>query len=356
MRLNIICWLLVLLVILSGCQSVVQPSDSVTATSTTLHSTTETTQTAATPSYSSSTVTNNVTTTTIDGTTTTADTVGTVGNSNTAVTTHSDKTTSVGRTTTKPTITTTTGANDDYVTFKATIRENINRQPVNGVTVTVYVDSGSSPSGSGVTDQKGIVQIHMRRGASYKVVLSNLPTEYEAEQHYLFSSATVNITINKSSIRNEEDHSNAQYKEGDVMTDFSLTDTDDNNHRLSTLLKEKQLVILDFWYVSCEPCKSEFPLFEAAVNRYGDKMTLLAVNPFDNQNSIKKLREQLNAKLHTSIHFPMLEDTCNLYAGFGVRTYPTTVFINADGVILNIYEGAFSSESELFAIIEQYLQ
>ena len=265
--------------------------------------------------------------------------------------------TSITNTTPSITSTTTTLSENTTITFKATVREQNNKQPVKGVTVTVYhSDVNTIPAGSGVTDRNGIAYIEMLKGSSYKVVLSNLPDGYEASNPYSFSSSTVNITIKKAAVRNEADHSGAQYSEGNVMTDFSLTDTDGKTHRLSDLLKEKQLVILDFWYVACEPCRAEFPLFESALKKYGDKITLLAIDPLDTNRSISDLRKKLNANTKTAVSFPMMQDTCNLAKGFSATSFPTTVFINSDGMILDIHADAFPSEAALCAAIERYLR
>lgn len=243
---------------------------------------------------------------------------------------------------------TTSNAYTDTVTFKATIRDN-SQQPVDAVTVTVYVDGSVFPSGVAVTDQTGIVHLPLQKGNSYRVVLSTLPTGYEANAEYRFATNTVNITIRKAAVQNELDHSAAQYEVGKMMTDFSLTDTDGKTRRLSDLLKEKHLVILNFWFTSCEPCKMEFPFFESATQKYSEDIILLAVDPIDSIASIEALRDQLG------VSFPMAQDTCKLYLGFDVIAYPTTVFIDSNGRILDIHTGAFPDEAAFFAAIEKYL-
>lgn len=241
-------------------------------------------------------------------------------------------------------------------TFTATVR-NDQQQTVGGVTVTVWA-SEDVMIGQGITDNRGVARITLADypTRSYRVTLGNLPTGYEANAFYSFSTTMVNITIRKAAVQNEKDHSNARYEAGRRMTDFSLTDIDGNAYRLSSLLEEKQLIVLDFWYTTCEPCKMEFPYFESAVQKYGDKFTLLAVNPINDTKAMASLRQQLNGKPHTAISFPMLKDTCNLYLGFGVNAYPTTVFIDSNGVILDIHKGAYASEEAFLATVERYLR
>ena len=223
------------------------------------------------------------------------------------------------------------------------------------VHVTVYVNGNASPAGSGVTDRNGEARIPMVKGTSYRVILNNLPAGYESNAYYDFSSNTVNITIRKATIRNEKDHSEAHYEEGQTMTNFSLTDIDGDTYQLSSLLSQKQLVVLDFWYTTCEPCKSEFPYFEKAIQKYGDAFALLAINPINDDGAIRTLRQQLNASSNTAVTFPMMRDTCNLALGFEVSAYPTTVFIDPNGIILDIHVGTYANEAEFFKAIERYL-
>lgn len=270
--------------------------------------------------------------------TTTSATIATPSASSTTTTTPT------GGTTTAPVL----------VTFTATVR-NDQRQPVSNVIVSVWA-SDDILIGYGTTDDKGVARCTLISGStSYRVKLSNLPTGYEADAEYRFTSTTVNITIKKTAVQNEKDHSQAQYKEGRKMTDFSLTDIDGDTYRLSTLLSQKQLIILDFWYTTCEPCKMEFPYFESAVQKYGDKMALLAINPINDERAMRTLRQQLNASDKTAISFPMMKDTCNLHLGFAVTSYPVTVFIDSNGVILDIHQGAYTSEKDFLAAIERYL-
>lgn len=325
---------------LTGCGANAPQTDSVVTTTTS--STTTTTQSTESPT---TTVTESTTQTTLNTTkeSTTLNLSDATTQTTTNVTTNTTTSVSIAPSTT------TTDANS--ITFKVTVRENEHKQTVSGVRVTVYVDENAENSGSATTDQQGVARIALQRGSSYRVELANLPSGYEANAFYTFATTTVNITIRQAAVQDEKDHSKAQYKEGRKMTDFSLTDIDGNTYQLSDLCAKKQLIVLDFWYTTCEPCKMEFPYFESAVQKYGDKLSLLAVNPINDNRAMSALRQQFGS----SITFPLLKDTCNLYLGFAVTAYPTTVFIDSNGVILDIHEGAYTSEEAFLSTIQRYL-
>ena len=345
---RILCLCVTILFLLSGCGKPTaepQTSDSTTSTTTTTIDTTTTAQTAN--STLDSIVTTNTTAATSSHSNQSETTIGSTASHTTV--TSIDNTTTQTVTTTQSTTTAASVAAPEEITFKATVRVNGQNKTVEGVTVIVYTNGNPTPAGSGVTDRNGVARITLIKSNSYRVVLSNLPKGYEANTEYIFASQTVNITIRKAAVQNEADHSQAQYAVGKKMTDFTLTDTDGNTYKLYDLLKDNQLVVLDFWYTTCEPCKSEFPYFEAVANKYSDKMTLLAIDPIDSVNSITRLRNQLN------VTFPMMRDTCNLYKGFDVYTYPTTVFIDSSGTIVDIHVGAYESEMAFLTAVKRYI-
>lgn len=274
----------------------------------------------------------------------------------TAQTSTTTNVTTLPSTTTSATTTTSTATTTrPNVIFIATVR-NDKGQPVSGVTVSVWA-SVDVLIGQSVTGSNGVARITLEsKLSSYRVKLSNIPTGYEADAEYRFSTNTVNISLRTAAVQDEQDHSNAQYDVGKTMTDFTLTDTNGNTYRLSNLLKDKQLIILDFWFANCQPCRREFPFFETAVKTYGDDLALLAINPIDSLKTILALRNQFNANPMTSISFPMLQDTCKLFLGFEVTAYPTTIFVDADGHILDIHVGSFPNEEAFLSTIAQYLQ
>lgn len=341
---QLLCFLLCALLLLAGCAEAHTPTnqEASSTTSTTPNSTTTSTITITTTTavnHTSETSTNKTTSTTTSSKPPYPETTDFTSTTATTVTTSTSSTQT----------TSTTGSNT--IVFTATIRDE-SKQLISNVMVTIYTENESQ---SAVTDHKGVARLQLHPSSSYKVVLTNLPADYEAKSEYNFNSTTVNITLRKKAVQNEADHSKARYDVGNTMTDFTLTDTDGNDYRLSELLKEKKLIILDFWFTSCEPCKQEFPYFEAAVQKYADDVILLAVNPFDTNATIRQFREQMNRYVDTKISFPLLRDTCNLYMGFEVTNYPTTVFVDSNGYILDIHTGMFPSVQALIAKIETYI-
>lgn len=232
--------------------------------------------------------------------------------------------------------------------FTVTIRSDKGKT-IEGVTVTVYVDGASTPAGSAKTGSNGKATIPMDGGSSYKVILSDIPTGFTAKESYTFKSMITNINLISVSYTTPTDHSNGNYKVGSTMGEFTLTDTDGIRYTLSDLLKDKDMVILNFWFVACAPCKAEFPYLEAIHNNY-ENVQLLTMSHWDSEDSIKELRQQMG------VTFPMIREDIGFKEGFGLIMYPTTVFIDSSGKILKIDVGGYKSEQELVNIIEAFLR
>lgn len=234
-------------------------------------------------------------------------------------------------------------------TFTVTLRS-VKGEAIPGVTVHIYLGTSTTPLGSGVTNQKGIVAVSIpEQGSSYRVVLSNVSDRYEAMESYHFTSTTVSINLKIQPVYDPLDHSGAMYKEGDQMVEFTMTDVDGKTYTLSKLLQEKKVVVLDFWYVSCEPCKNEFPYFDTAVEKYGDDIAFLAINPYDSAEKIKDLREELG------ITFTLIQDKLGMTEGFSVESFPVTVIIDSNGTIRKIHRGAYASETAFLRELDNYL-
>ena len=233
------------------------------------------------------------------------------------------------------------------VTFTVTIRSD-KGSTIEGVNVSVY-NGGTEPAATGITNHKGVATMTLLAADSYTVKLANIPSGFAAKESYTFKSTRVNINLSTLSVISPTDHSQANYKVGSTMGDFTLTDTDGNSYTLSQLLKEKELIILDFWYVNCAPCKAEFPYFEAISKKY-DNVQILTMNHLDRESDIIALREQMG------VTFPMISEKIGFQQGFGIQAYPFTVFIDGNGRILKIHNTMFSNQADLEAVIESLLK
>lgn len=98
--------------------------------------------------------------------------------------------------------------------------------------------------------------------------------------------------------------------------------------------------IINFWATWCPPCKEEMPALEAAYQQHGDKVSFLAVSVQEDKRTVSRFTQQYGLSL------PVLLDSdgvaMNLY---GVRGLPTTLFVNAEGIVVAQHMGGLTEDS-----------
>ena len=107
---------------------------------------------------------------------------------------------------------------------------------------------------------------------------------------------------------------------------------------LSEDLKEKKLVVLNFWYTTCSWCLEEFPLMDEVYKDYKDDVEIIALNPMEDNNAVDGFQKQYGYT------FNMAACPASWANTFSVTGYPTSVFIDQYGVICVVESGAITSK------------
>ena len=97
-------------------------------------------------------------------------------------------------------------------------------------------------------------------------------------------------------------------------------------------------VLINFWATWCPPCRAEMPDFQALHRELGDDVVVFSVNASSQDNG------DVNAFMEEfGITFPVLLDKTGL-AGvtYNVRGLPTTVFVDRNGVINEVFTGGLN--------------
>ena len=77
--------------------------------------------------------------------------------------------------------------------------------------------------------------------------------------------------------------------------DFALPLTDGSEAKLSELLQDHEVVVLNIFASWCGPCEKEFPEMEAVYEKYKDKMEIVAVSgdlTLDSMDDMIKYKEE----------------------------------------------------------------
>ena len=127
----------------------------------------------------------------------------------------------------------------------------------------------------------------------------------------------------------------ATLKIGEAMPDFELPDSNGKAVKLSEALREKKLVMINFWATWCGPCRVEMPSFEQLYNEQKDNgFTILAIAE-DKERA--KVDQYLKEK---PVSFPILIDQGGALATqLKIESFPTTVLLDQNGKIREVHEG-----------------
>ena len=225
---------------------------------------------------------------------------------------------------------------------------------LSGVTVSVY-DADDELVKELDTGANGAATLFLEEG-EYSVRLKNVPLGYyQTSFNHKLSPEGVEATIKLGiELVDEEDRAGHVYKVGDVMHDFSLQTIDNKTLTLSDLLEEKDMVFLNFWYATCNPCLTEMPWMKNAYNdeRYTGKFEIIAIH--SNMHDLETAKAFVAS---TDWNFPVSHvNLTDLASYFVIGGYPTTVIIDRYGVVALCETGRLENQSECNNLIAKYLK
>lgn len=235
--------------------------------------------------------------------------------------------------------------------------------PDGSYTVTISTESGMPLQGIGVyiytdatqadlvwfakTDAAGQISFSDTSSKSYVAVLKDVPAGFIVEDSYVITGADTQIKLAMELI-DEDALAGITVNLGDAMFDFAVTDTEGTEYKLSDLLKEKDAVVLNFWYVECAPCKMEFPYLQEAYEEYSDRVAVLALNPVNpDEASVAAFKEEMG------LTFPVAQCSNSWESAMQLNAYPTTVVIDRYGMISFMHTGSIT-DTDAFADMFAY--
>lgn len=219
---------------------------------------------------------------------------------------------------------------------------------MSGIDVYIYADNTlADMKAYGETNESGNASFDLPVSSDYAIVLSGVPKGYTVESYYSFSGNTALIALSSSLITGEN-LSSATLGLGDIMYDFSVVTPEGETVTLSELLKEKKMVLLNFWYTTCTYCVLEFPYMEEAYQMYQDDIAIVALNPFNNDAEIKTFQEE------QQLSFYMAQCQPAWASVFGIQGYPTSIAVDRYGVICLIEAGGITSLRPFTSMFEHF--
>ena len=169
----------------------------------------------------------------------------------------------------------------------------------------------------------------------------------------LLALASCSIIITGCSSEKEKTSENINTStESSVPTQaYNFTALDKNGKEVKLSDFKGKKVYINVWASWCEPCKREMPILEniyKELKNDNDFVFLSMVSSsspeYNNANAADLDKDTiLSVAEDKQISYPILFDTNNQFRlNFSVRGFPTHVFINSDGSIMDIIPGAMN--------------
>jgi peroxiredoxin len=132
---------------------------------------------------------------------------------------------------------------------------------------------------------------------------------------------------------------------GNRAPDFTLQNIDGESVTLSDF--RGRVVMLHFWLAGCQVCIDEMPHIQAVFDKSSaEDLVILAVHVGGHTEVVQKFVER------EELTFPVLLDLKGVVdEAYRVPYFPTSYFINAEGMIGRIKEGSFNSLDEIHRIV-----
>ena len=124
--------------------------------------------------------------------------------------------------------------------------------------------------------------------------------------------------------------------------DFMLSNLDGEMVKLAD--QRGKLVLLNFWFTGCPPCRKEIPALSTLYQMHRRKgLLVMGINldeiyvPQFEGRELKKFMQE------TPIKYPMLIGDAKVFEDYGrVPAQPTSFLIDTEGKIVRIFWGAFT--------------
>jgi len=116
------------------------------------------------------------------------------------------------------------------------------------------------------------------------------------------------------------------FKTGELFKNFATKDTGENTINTADLFGK--ILVLNFWFIDCPPCRSEIPSLNKLADLYkNDSSVVFIAVALDNKSRLK------NFLRDNPFDYKMIYNGRSIAAQYGIVLYPTSVVVDQKGTI-----------------------
>lgn len=124
---------------------------------------------------------------------------------------------------------------------------------------------------------------------------------------------------------------------GTSLPEVSLLTLDNKTIESITLIGKP--LILNFWYSTCEPCRREMPVLATSAVTHSSTVRFVGINMNDSVETAKNFAEKYNV-----LYDIMFDPSGSFIGALGIGTAPMTLFVDAQGVIVDQVAGEITAD------------
>ena len=168
----------------------------------------------------------------------------------------------------------------------------------------------------------------------------------------LFAIATVaihyEVKVSLHRQRSGSVHELGNIKVGEPAPDFSLQDLANHPVALSSYRGQK-VVVMDFWATWCGPCRMSMPGLQDLQDKFKDRgFEVLSVNQGETADQVRNFIERKKYSFHV-----VLDSDTAVGDKYGIRSIPTVVAVDKEGVVRWLSVGYSDNEDDLRHLLEE---
>ncbi len=165
----------------------------------------------------------------------------------------------------------------------------------------------------------------------YKVIARNI--QYHSMPEAFFSLDGFRITTREAykeslaaSKKKTEERNKKNRERIDTKAPSFKARTMDN-HKLSTKNLKGKVIVMNFWFTGCSPCRQEIPQLNKLQKKYKDKEVVFVAVALDAEYKLDAFLKE------TPFEYQMIADGRYIANKFEVTSYPTNIVLDTEGNI-----------------------